>query len=291
MGQGGALLFSTVATWFGPVAISLPVYVSTMLFWNMVAMSMLRMKVFTKNESIGTFVLIVSSFMLLDAGPKGGAEADAAAYERMGSTPIPLLWVLFLFLLWCCSTVGMVADLRGEGLGPGSLMATYVTAQGIGTSGVTSLGKVLVLLQGPVAVTVVMSMYTLCGLTNTYSSIVAAKKINQGEFIPFASCASLMLNAATGLAVWEDWRSLSLWVTYSGIHTLILLGVYLLSAADLQELHASARQSQVATLVGPHARQWRSYSVLLDSGEELDRKVGWEEVRSSMTPRTRSMYA
>ena len=54
-------------------------------------------------------------------------------------------------------------------------MATYVVAQGIGTSGTTSLGKMFALVTGGGgALTVVMGMYALCGATNTYSSIAAA---------------------------------------------------------------------------------------------------------------------
>ena len=78
-----------------------------------------------------------------------------------------------------------------------------------------------------------------------------------------------------------------MWVTYSGIHTLILLGVYLLSAADLQELVSSAQESQVETLVGP-SRRWTR---LLAPSESREKKVGWEEVLEGLSPGSTALHA
>ncbi len=89
----------------------------------------------------------------------------------------------------------MVRDLCNAGYSENTLMAIYVAAQGIGTSATTSLGKLLSLADGP-ALMVVGVLYGLAGATNTYSSVIAAKKLNQADFIPFASVASLLLNQA-----------------------------------------------------------------------------------------------
>ena len=61
-----------------------------------------------------------------------------------------------------------------------------------------------------------------------------ARPLVCGRFIPFAACAALLLNAASGLVLWQDWRSIDMWISYGGIYVQVLLGVYLLSAADLQ---------------------------------------------------------
>ena len=93
VGQSGALVLPLVASWYGPVAIALPVYQATMLMWNMIVMSMLDMQSFTKSEMTGTLVLVVSSFMLLEAGPTASDRRDAESYDKVG-TAGPLLWIL-----------------------------------------------------------------------------------------------------------------------------------------------------------------------------------------------------
>lgn len=49
----------------------------------------------------------------------------------------------------------------------------------------------------------------------------------------------------SGLLLWDDWRTIKLWVSYTGIHVLIVLGIYDLSSAgsDLFELANQARAS------------------------------------------------
>ena len=274
VGQSGALVLPLVASWYGPVAIALPVYQATMLMWNMIVMSMLDMQSFTKSEMTGTLVLMVSSFMLLEAGPTASDRRDAESYDNVG-TAGPLLWILFLAALWAASAWGMYIDFTGkQPLPPGGVMATYVVAQGVGTSGTTSLGKIFSLNKSGVGVLVTLVLYVLCGATNTYSSIAAAKKINQGEFIPFASCCSLLLNAATGLVLWEDGESITMWVTYGGIYVLVILGVYLLSSADVVQLVRFERQRKLTALAETTGLVSRARWQKLE--EEVEERLGSE---------------
>lgn len=287
LGQSGALFLPLVATWYGPVAIALPVYQATMLMWNMIVMSVLGMQSFTKSEMIGTLVLMVSSFMLLEAGPRASAARDAESYDQIGTLG-PLLWILFLAFLWGVSAWGMVVDfMEKRPLPPGGVMATYVVAQGIGTSGTTSLGKILPLTKSGSGLFVTLILYALCGSTNTYSSIAAAKKINQGEFIPFASCCSLLLNAATGLVLWEDGKSITMWVTYAGIYVLVILGVYLLSSADVVQLVRAERQRKLTVLAETTGLVSRArWQRLQDEVEERlgseRNAIGWSKVLPPM---------
>ena len=58
--QMGSAGFSTAASWFGPVAISLPVYMGSMMLWNLIVMTALRMQTFTKSQQVGTLVVRLS---------------------------------------------------------------------------------------------------------------------------------------------------------------------------------------------------------------------------------------
>lgn len=192
-GQGGALVLPLIGSWYGPTSIMLPVYQASMLLWNLLLMSALGMEDFKKNQKVGTEVIVVATIMLIDAGPTASASIEAAAFANIGTTAPTIAWLCVIFLLWLYSLVGMVQDACGVQHSPNSQMVMYVIAQGIGTSATTSLGKLLSLADG-MALTAVGVLYGLAGLTNTYSSVIAAKKLNQADFIPFASVCSLLLN-------------------------------------------------------------------------------------------------
>jgi len=225
LGQSGALAFPLIASWFGPVSIQLPVYQASMLLWNKLLMRLLGMeKTFMKDQRAGTEIIVVATVMLVDAGPMA---TDVVIHPDFGAPPTAF-WLIFLGCLWIASGVGMVQDALGYPLSVNVQMAIYVLAQGIGTSATTTLGKLLSLESGFILALVGL-LYVAAGATNTVSSIIAAKKLNQADFIPFASVCSLALNQTTGLLVWEDWKFISLWVTYIGIHVLIGLGIYDLS--------------------------------------------------------------
>jgi len=245
VGQGGALVLPLIASWYGPTSIQLPVYQASMLLWNLVLMSALGMENFKKNQHVGTEVIVVATVMLIDAGPVASSAQDEAAFAHLGTTALTLAWMGVLCALWLFSAVGMVQDARGKVVdAPNTLLLIYVLAQGIGTSATTSLGKLLSLADGN-ALVAVGALYGLAGLTNTLSSVIAAKKLNQAEFIPFASVCSLLLNQVSGLLLWEDWRTIKLWVSYTGIHVLIVLGIYDLSSAgsELIDYAAQVRES------------------------------------------------
>ena len=56
------------------------------------------------------------------------------------------------------------------------------------------------------------------------------------------------MNQLTGLILWEDWRTIRSWVSYVGIHVLILLGTYDISSADLFEHVRETRRGNLAVV-------------------------------------------
>jgi len=273
VGQGGALAFPLIATWFGPVSIQLPVYQASMLLWNKYLMVFLGMEQsMMKDKRAGTEVIVVATVMLMDAGPLAQEVVPDFGF------PPTVLWLLFLCGLWVYSLVGMLRDVGlGVALSPNAQMAIYVVAQGIGTSATTTLGKLLAIEKGG-AIFVVMALYVAAGATNTISSIIAAGKLNQSDFIPFASVASLALNQLTGLLVWEDWRTIQLWVTYVGIHVLIGLGIYDLANVS----HKVFEYAGSAT---------RSIKVLRDYRKLVGIVAYWKRYRSGADSKRNSRIA
>lgn len=244
LGQLGAAGFSTIGSWFGPVAITLPVYMGSMMLWNLIVMSALRMQSFSRSQQIGILVLVIATIMLIDAGPSAEASDGKSGIDLVSSTP-SIVWALAVGVTWGLSCAGMVADLCAEeDLTQTQLMLIYVTAQATATSAVTTLGKLLVMTEGAAFMVVGMLLATTA-FTNVYSNIMAARKINQAQFIPLASCLTLIINQLTGLIMWEDWATIHSWVTYTGIHILIVLEMYDICKPDLL---ATARESRRTSL-------------------------------------------
>ena len=92
IGQIGAGGSSTAASWYGPVSITLPVYMGSMQLWTLLLMSALGMQSYTKSQQVGTLVLATATTLLVDAGPAAGGAVVA---EQLAS-PAALLWVLFM---------------------------------------------------------------------------------------------------------------------------------------------------------------------------------------------------
>lgn len=267
LGQAGALFLPLIGSWYGPVSVQLPVYQATMLLWNLVFISLLGMKRFAKDEMVGVIVIVVAVTMLIDAGPvedtacsfrfsrldrdaAGDMPTDCAAPGWYGT--LTSAWLLLVALLWLASTIGMARDALGAPTPRTAQLAIYVLAQGIGTPGVTSLGKIFALVSGR-DLLVAGVLFALVGATNTLSSILAAQRLDQGQFIPYASVASLLFNQLTGLLVWQDWRTIHLWASYVGIHVLVVLGLYLLSSAQAGTIEYSnvVRQDSLKRLSSP----------------------------------------
>ena len=227
LGTLGSVALPAAAVVYGPVAIQFPVYQGSMLLWNMLLMDLLAMATFEKAQRVGTFVIVFATLMLIDAGP---TEREQLFIEY---THIPTMaWLLFLATVWIASTVGMIRDV-GLGLGhsPDMLMAIYVVAGGIGTAATTTLFKLLTIESGGV-LGLCCVLLAATGATNMLAALIAAKKLNQADFIPYAAMCALVLNQLTGLLVWEDWRTVTMWTTYIALHVIIGLGMYDLSKTE-----------------------------------------------------------
>jgi len=286
IGQAGALFLPLVGSWFGPVSVQLPVYQATMLLWNLVFISALGMKSFAKDETVGIVVIVVATVMLIDAGPVesslcwrhaarswpwswlGSGDDASGSLADCAAPVLTSTWLLLVALLWLWSTIGMARDALGApGFSPTTQMCIYVLAQGIGTPGITSLGKIFALATGRGLVACGV-LFALIGSTNTLSSILAAQRIDQGRFIPYASVTSLLFNQLTGLLLWEDWRTIRMWASYVGIHVLVVLGLYMLSSAQLVSVLEYSNVARQDSLRRLHAPNGAPPYVLHASGRE-----------------------
>ena len=59
------------------------------------------------------------------------------------------------------------------------------------------------------------------------------------------TCFTLVTNMVTGLIIWEDWRTISMWIAYFAVHASMLLGVCLLAPADFLQQYRNTKLVEV----------------------------------------------
>jgi hypothetical protein len=62
-------LVNTVSTWYGPVAMVMPIRVSAQLFFNTLFFGSLGLEEFPKDVQIGTYIVVSKAFLLPIVGP------------------------------------------------------------------------------------------------------------------------------------------------------------------------------------------------------------------------------
>lgn len=79
-----------------------------------------------------------------------------------------------------------------------------------------------------VLLTVSLLLKMMSGGIITYALIVQSTAVTQAKFVPLNALALIIVNALTGMIVWEDWRNVGNWVGYVWVFEQLVLGNYLL---------------------------------------------------------------
>ena len=221
---------TTGAAIFGPVAIIMPVTVSSQLLFNILIFGSLGMEEFGKDVQVGTFIVVLGAVLLPVVGPD--VQQDQNIMELI-TAPEAFAWTSFLFIGVCISGVscfGCVNTKRWKS----ESVPVYVTlavARVFSSVLSASLSKTLALVSGIPLLTVICG-FLICGFVLGTSVVLQATKTEQKLFVPLVSCLTQITNAATGLILWEDWKVVKSWVGYSAITVQIVVGVYLISSLD-----------------------------------------------------------
>jgi hypothetical protein len=68
----------------------------------------------------------------------------------------------------------------------------------------------------------------------TWAIVVQSTEVVQSKFVPINATCLMLLNAVTGIIIWEDWRVIASWVGYVCVFLLLALASFLLlSSAPL----------------------------------------------------------
>lgn len=204
-----------------------------------------------KDNTVATLVIMTSVVLLPAVGP---SLQDGQDILKLLMSPASLAWSALLVVVNIISTVFMFfgkIKARKQSVVQACLLGVSVTASVL--SG--SVARAMSTTSGPVYVSLIAA-YIYLQMTWTYETIVEATAVESRiVFIPTYTCASLGLNAITGIIIWEDWKVVTSWTGYICSFILVVLGVILMSDLDFYK----AEQDGLTDYARGLDSEWQDY--------------------------------
>jgi hypothetical protein len=223
----GSLISHLIATWFGPVSIVVPFFYSATLLSNMLIFGLLGEK-FTKNMRVGTHVIVVAAILLPLVGPNIQEDQDIGILLHHWYA---ILW--FMILLIACAVTGtlLAFDINKYNMNARTTILLIARAASISVNLTVSRAFIL----GPSQVVLVsfIVIKILSGAIYTYAIVVQSFAVEQARFVPLNATTIIIVNALTGVIIWEDWRVVESWYGYICVFVLLGLGCDLLLSVPL----------------------------------------------------------
>lgn len=218
-----------VAVRFGPVAVATPVQTGANLLSNMVVQTCLGIASYTKNQVVGTFILVSAVMMLAQVGPAEIPE-DTKVTDLL-LTAGALSFLSFLFLLLIASMSILASGRVKKNL---YLVFLYALVGGADSVINTALSKVIqmdlnIWIKLPMAV-----VYAILAVVGVANGAQANGQLEDPSlFIPIGAAVQLILTCLAGIFIWGDWGRLLYRLTYVAIYSIVVLASYVVSEDDL----------------------------------------------------------
>eukprot|EP00978_Attheya_sp_CCMP212_P047139 scaffold421239_cov42-Attheya_sp.AAC.2 len=224
-----SMVGNLLAPWFGPVSLVGPTFLAAQLLANMLLYGVvLGLENFTKDMRIGTYVIVVGAVLLPVVGPQTQDDQDIWSLLTTIQGAIWSILVVsgmffscFLLLLtvrWPCSKKAKKDDDDEEDVSE------------VGATNIDMLSRfpneyhriAILLVARATRFIIAMVLKVLSGATMTFGIIVQSISVPQSTFVPLNASFTILINALTGIIVWEDWK--------------FALGNYLLLGDDIKFL-------------------------------------------------------
>jgi len=180
-----------IATWFGPVALCVPMGLGSMLLLNMFFYGLVApISHFTKDMRIGTYIIAVAIVLLPVNGPGAQDDQDILALLQK---PYAFVWsVAMLVLLFYTTALLFLRDIKKYP----SLVATLIliTSQGAAVVCYNSAAKMFVILRGWM-LGAAIAVWFIASASLTISSMMAAVVVDQSKYVPVGKWVCEMLVA------------------------------------------------------------------------------------------------
>ena len=220
-----SLVGNLFATWYGPVSLVGPVFLSSQLLANMVVFGiLLGLEMFTKDMRVGTYIVVIAVILLPIVGPTAQEGQNVSALLE---TWYSLLWIAIqLFVMTASSILLLLLDMSA--LHEWQAMCILLSARATAFSINLTVSKAMIMNVDYIILAMSILLKMLSGAIITYALVVQSTAVTQAKFVPLNASALIIVNALTGMVVWEDWRVIGNWVGYICVFVQLVLGNYLL---------------------------------------------------------------
>lgn len=213
------------ATWFGPVSLVGPVFLSSQLLTNLILFgSILGLEMFTKDMRIGTYIVVISVILLPVVGPAAQENQNVTALLEAWYS---LLWLTVLLAGMMLSFILLVV-LNVAALQEWQAISLLLCARATAFSVNLTVSKVFIMDISPMMLGISIFLKMASGGIITYALVVQSTAVAQAKFIPLNASALILVNAMTGMIIWQDYNVVGSWVGYVCVFAQLVLGNYLL---------------------------------------------------------------
>ena len=227
------------ATWYGPISIVGPIFLSSQLLANMLVFGwLLGLESFNKDMRIGTYIVVTAVVLLPIVGP---TAQDGQNIEELLSTLPSLVWTCLnvgsMFVGTACLLLLDIANLK-QSYRMVLLLIVRATAFTVNLT----VSKVFVLNVSATLLAVSILLKVLSGAIITYALVLQSTSVSQAVFAPLNASALIFVNAVTGMLIWQDFLVVSSWLGYSCVFVQLVLGNYLLLGEEIDLLSPENRR-------------------------------------------------
>lgn len=223
----GSLVGHLVATWFGPVALVVPFFFSATLLCNMLIVGILGEQ-FSKNMRVGTLVIVVSVVLLPVVGPSPQEDQDIG---ELMSHWYSRTWFAILAIL--SFGTGILLPMGITQYSQKLRMMILLVGRASSICLNLTVSRSFILGPSGLGLIVLIIIKLISGSIYTTAIVVQSFAVEQSKFVPLNATLIILVNAITGIIIWEDWRVVQSWYGYVCVFVLLGLGCDLLLSVPL----------------------------------------------------------
>ena len=222
----GSLLSHLVAPWYGPVSMVVPFFYSSTLLSNMLIFGvLLGTEFFTKTTRVGSYVIVVAVILLPLVGPGIQQDQDLMYLFHQWYTIAWFGFLLLAMMTTCTLLLWKGGIQRYKEVGK---FAILLIARASAISVNLTVSKAFVLSPSKLMLAWFVALKLISGCIYTYAIVVQATAVDQARFVPLNTICIILVNALTGILIWQDGNVVQSWYGYACVFVLLGLGCDLL---------------------------------------------------------------
>lgn len=188
--------------------------------------ALLGLENFSRQMRIGTYVIFVATILLTVVGP--GIQDDQDIGELLRQ-PVASVWFSLLLLGMIVSTALMVSKTFEER----KQIAVLLVARSTSYTLNLTVSRAFLLNPTMFVLVVFIVIKLVSGSIYTYAIVVQSTTVTQSKIVPLNATTVMLVNAITGILIWQDWRVIDSWTGYICVFLLLVLGCDLLLSSAL----------------------------------------------------------